>query len=119
MAIRGAAVLAAIGVLAGGAAARADVIDGAWCRGAAERLTIDGPAIVTPAGTSTSGSYSRHYFSYVVPPGEQGAGATVEMRLLNEETMQRRAAPDGAVETWHRCTPAVSSRKPDDSGPRG
>lgn len=93
-------------------AARADVIDGAWCREPGGRLTIDGPAIVTPAGNATTGTYSRHYFSYVVPAGESGAGTTVEMRLLNEQTMQRRAGPASSVETWHRCTPAVSWRPP-------
>lgn len=104
------AALAVLGLVAGAGMARADVIDGAWCREPSGRLTIDGPAIVTPAGTATSGQYSRHYFSYVVPDGEAGAGTTVEMRLLNEQTMQRRAGPDAAVETWHRCTPAVSAR---------
>ncbi len=112
MARSGMAVLAALGMAAGAGVARADVIDGAWCDAASGRLTIDGPAIVTPAGTATTGQYSRHYFSYVVPDGEAGAGTTVEMRLLNEQTMQRRAGPGAAVETWHRCTPAVSLRLP-------
>ncbi len=100
---------AAVLVCAGGTA-RADVIDGSWCRDPGRRLTIDGPAIVTPAGTTTRGDYSRHYFSYVVPAGEDGAGRTVEMRLLNEDTMQMRAGPAAPVETWRRCTPAVSWR---------
>lgn len=107
MAIRGMTGLIAVGVLAAGTA-RADVIDGAWCHAPAQRLTIDGPAIVTPAGTATQGNYSRHYFSYTVPAGEAGAGSTVELRLLNEETMQRRSGPDAPVETWHRCSPDVS-----------
>jgi hypothetical protein len=89
-------------------AARADVIDGAWCHERGEKLTIEGPAIVTPAGTPTQGFYSRHYFRYVVPNGEQAAGSTIEMRLLNEETMQLRTAPSGPVQTWHRCSPEVS-----------
>jgi hypothetical protein len=90
--------------------ARADVIDGAWCRDPGQRLTIDGPSIVTPGGTATRGAYSRHFFSYVVPAGEAGAGGTVEMRLLNEDTMQRRTGPAAPIETWRRCSPAVSQR---------
>jgi hypothetical protein len=112
MATRGVAVLTAVGLLTAGAA-QADVIDGAWCRAPSQRLTIDGPRIVTPAGSATEGNYSRHYFSYVVPSGEAGAGTTVEMRLLNEETMQMRAGPGAPVETWHRCSPAVSWRTPE------
>ena len=104
----------ALAGLSGGA--RADVIDGAWCREPGGRLTIDGPTIVTPAGTATRGTYSRHYFSYVVPSGESGAGTTIEMRLLNEETMQMRAGPAAPVETWRRCTPAVSWSAPGTAG---
>jgi hypothetical protein len=88
--------------------ALADVIDGAWCREAGQRLSIDGPSIVTPGGTATEGNYSRHFFTYVVPKGEPGAGTTIEMRLLNEQTMQSRPGPGGPVQTWHRCSPAVS-----------
>jgi hypothetical protein len=102
------ATLAAALWLGGIAVACADKIDGAWCRESGERLSIDGPAIVTPAGTATNGQYSRHFFSYVVPPGEPDAGVTVQMRLLNEETMQSRTGQDAPVLTWHRCTPAVS-----------
>lgn len=110
MAGRMAAVLAMLGAVAGASAARADVIDGAWCREPALRLTIDGPAVVTPAGHALKGEYSRHYFRYVVPAGEPGAGATMEMRLLNEETMQSRLGPGSPIDTWHRCSPDVSWR---------
>ena len=41
-------------------------------------------------------------WSYVVPNGEDGAGATVEMRLLNEETLQLRVGRTAPFETWHR-----------------
>ena len=56
-------------------AARADAIDGDWCRSDGKRMTIRGPAIVTPGGQKTNGNYSRHYFSYEIPAGEVGAGA--------------------------------------------
>ena len=91
----------------GSVAARADVIDGAWCHEGL-RLTISGPAIVTPGGTKTSGDYSRHAFSYVVPASEPQPGTTVMMRLLNEETMNLRASPEAAWETWRRCGPPIS-----------
>ncbi len=110
MSFRGAIIITGIALAALSTGARADVIDGAWCREPDGRLTIDGPTIVTPAGITTRGTYSRHYFSYVVPNGESGAGTTIEMRLLNEETMQMRAGPAGPIETWLRCSPAVSWR---------
>ncbi len=88
--------------------ARADKIDGSWCDGTGQRLSIDGPAIVTPGGNAITGDYNRHHFSYVVPAGEPNQGTTMQMRLLNEETMQRRAGPDANVETWHRCAAPVS-----------
>ncbi len=88
-------------------AAWADAIDGAWCHDDL-RLTINGPAIVTPGGTKTGGDYSRHAFSYVVPAGELNAGRTITMRLLNEETMNLRAEADAPWQSWRRCGPPVS-----------
>ena len=105
------ALAATIGVVAVSLAgpARADKIDGSWCDEGGQRLSIDGPAIVTPGGNSLGGDYNRHFFRYVVPDGEPNSGATIQMRLLNEETMQRRlAGPSAAVETWHRCGAPVS-----------
>lgn len=88
--------------------ARADRIDGIWCTTDGLRLSIDGPAIHTPGGNALQGDYSRHFFSYIAPAGETGAGAVVQMRLLNEETMQSRAGEGAPVLTWHRCQPPVS-----------
>jgi len=86
----------------------ADAIDGDWCSATGAHLSIDGSALVTPGGSSITGNYSRHAFSYLVPLPEKNAGSTVIMSLLNEETMMlRRQAPGstkfGPVETWHRC----------------
>jgi hypothetical protein len=89
-------------------AARADAIDGNWCRDVGLRITINGPSIVTPAGTRTQGEYSRHAFSYVIPPGDPDAGATMFMRLLGEEAMQSRLGAQGPIEDWRRCGPPVS-----------
>ena len=96
--------------------ARADAIDGNWCSAEGKRISIEGPAIVTPAGTATHGNYSRHYFTYEVPPSDPGAGQTVYMALLNENTVhltmasEAQKAQQTAVEVWHRCPPAVSLR---------
>ena len=90
------------------APAYADAIDGAWCREPALRVMINGTSIVTPAGTRMQGNYDRHNFSYVIPTGEPGAGATVQMRLLGEELMQSRTGESGATESWRRCGPPVS-----------
>ncbi len=96
--------------------ARADAIDGYWCSADGKRMEIEGPVITTPAGTAWHGNYSRHYFTYEVPPSDPGAGQTVYMALLNENTVHitqaadAQAAQKSAVETWHRCPPAVSTR---------
>jgi len=71
-------------------AARADVIDGNWCNADGRRLTIRGPQIVTPGGTTMHGDYTRHSFVYVVPTGEPDSGETVSMILLSEYLMHAR-----------------------------
>lgn len=116
----GAAVLASALLAAG--SARADVIDGDWCATSDGRhFSIRGPEIVTPAGTRLQGSYTRHSFLYVVPPAEPGAGQTVAMILVNEETVNLRMAANAAeaaqapVQVWHRCAPDISRR---DGAPR-
>jgi hypothetical protein len=83
--------------------ARADAIDGNWCASDGRVMSIDGPAIVTPSGSETTGNYSRHAFSYVVPRGERGAGGTILMILLNEETVRLAPGSGGSEEIWHRC----------------
>ena len=88
--------------------ARADSIDGAWCHDNGARLMISGPTIVTPGGTRMQGDYQRHAFSYVAPAGDAGAGGTIQMRLLNEETVQILAGPQGPDAIWRRCGPPVS-----------
>jgi hypothetical protein len=86
--------------------AKADAIDGDWCFDDGRHFSIRGPAITTPGGIPTKGDYRRHSFSYVLPEGEVGAGATVDMLLLNENTVQLQAS--GATEIWLRCKPAIS-----------
>lgn len=81
--------------------ARADVIDGNWCAKDGRTMSIDGPQIVTPAGTATTGEWHRHSFAYAVPTGEAGAGSRIDMLLLNEDTV--RLTKGGTPEIWHRC----------------
>ena len=88
--------------------ALADAIDGDWCRADGKRMTIRGPAIVTPGGKQTNGEYTRHFFSYVIPSGESGAGATVSIQLLGEYLAHAREGADGSVQEWRRCQPGVS-----------
>ncbi|HZQ11990.1 MAG TPA: hypothetical protein VFB31_04190 [Pseudolabrys sp.] len=103
------AVLAFFG-LAG--AAFADAIDGDWChQQSGRRFSIRGPQIVTPGGKQMLGNYSRHWFDYVVPAPEPGAGRTVFMRLLDENTVHLRVGDENAAEaeTWIRCSPTTSA----------
>jgi hypothetical protein len=89
--------------------ARADAVDGDWCREDGKRMSIHGPDIVTPAGQRTRGDYTRHYFTYVVPAGEAGAGETVAITLLSEYLAHARQGSDAApVQVWRRCQPGVS-----------
>ena len=90
-----------------GSAALADKIDGDWCSpdGKAS-LSIDGPRIVTSSGVQTTGDYSRHAFSYIVPDGAPAAGAKIDMQLLNEEEVEIHFDPSSS-EIWRRCKPTV------------
>ena len=101
-------VITCIVLAASAETAAADAIDGSWCREGGAQLSIDGPNIVTPEGHSIIGVYNRHFFSYIVPPGEQQSGVTIQLRLLNEQTMQLRAVPEGAIQTWQRCSPPTT-----------
>ena len=95
-------------VLAVDDVAFADAIDGDWCRSNGERMSIRGPSIVTPGGQQTTGNYTRHFFSYVIPNGEAGAGVVVEIQLLGEYLAHAHQAGDQSIQEWHRCQPGVS-----------
>lgn len=88
--------------------ARADAIDGDWCHSEGRRMTIRGPAIVTPGGQRANGDYTRHSFSYVIPAGEAGAGATVSIQLLSEHLAHARQGAEAPIQEWRRCQPGVS-----------
>ncbi|MET0514183.1 MAG: hypothetical protein ABW047_02475 [Nitrospiraceae bacterium] len=86
----------------------ADAIDGDWCRADGKRMSIRGPAIITPGGQQTNGNYTRHFFSYVIPSGEAGSGATVTIQLLSDYLAHARQDPEATVQEWRRCQPGVS-----------
>ena len=100
-------------VIFGASPALADAIDGNWCNGV-KRLEIDGSRIVTPGGNSIDGIYGRHDFTYTVPAGEPGAGATVDMDLVGDDDMRvwptgRSPDPQKAgAQMWKRCAAPVS-----------
>lgn len=88
---------------AAGGPARADAIDGDWCSRDGRRLSIAGPQIVTPKGNRIAGNYSRHAFDYKVPANEPRAGASINMTLVDENTVHLRAGADPKTQVWHRC----------------
>ena len=81
---------------------RADTIDGQWCSKDGRSFSIDGPKFVTPGEKRLDGDYDRHGFAYTVPAGEAGAGARVDMDLIDDYTLNVRTT-DGAVKIWQRC----------------
>ena len=82
--------------------ARADAIDGNWCSAEGKHISIDGPRIVTPGGTKMKGDYDRHGFRYVVPAREKPAGARVEMRQIDEDSIYVTIGK-GPTKIWRRC----------------
>jgi hypothetical protein len=86
----------------------ADAIDGDWCHADGRRFSIRGSAIVTPAGTAMIGNYDRHFFSYLVPAPEAGAGQTIFMTLYSENVVHVRLGEASPGETWNRCLPSIS-----------
>lgn len=97
---------AALAVLTHTRPAHADVIDGNWCRpDGSQNISIHGPSVVTPNGAHLTGNYSRHAFSYTVPSKEAGAGSTVQMVLLNPDTVRivKGSSATANGEVWHRC----------------
>lgn len=101
----------ALAVLLPSGAAHADAIDGDWCHAETGRMEIRGPNIVTPGGTKMEGLYGRHSFSYDVPAGEPGAGATLNMILIDDNTVHLTKGAATATTTpqiWRRCPASVS-----------
>lgn len=84
--------------------ARADAIDGHWCAEDGRHLSIDGPAIVTPAGQTLRGDYRRHFFRYIIPASEPHAGQPTAMTLVSDDVLHLKVQIDAAkMEVWRRC----------------
>jgi hypothetical protein len=101
----------ALAVLLPMGAAQADAIDGDWCHAEAGRMEISGPHIVTPGGTQMQGIYGRHSFSYIVPTIESNAGATLNMILIDDDTVHLTNGSSTVSPTpqiWRRCPASVS-----------
>jgi hypothetical protein len=92
--------------------ALAHSIDGSWCHKDGKQLSVDGPRIVTPGGNMTTGDYDRQGTSYIVPPGERGAGKSMVMSLVDEDTMQMSEGTLRVISeiasTWQRCPVPMS-----------
>ena len=86
--------------------ARADAIDGDWCNQDGSQIFIDGNSIRLTDGTVVTGTYSRHKFSYVAPPGDFEAGKEILFVQRSEEEMRRVRDPQAMPEhadIWQRC----------------
>jgi len=91
-------------VLLAAGTARADAIDGDWCSADGQRMSIRGDSITIPSGKQLVGNYSRHAFDYVIPPGEDGSGDTVNIILRSEYMAFSRQGAGGDRPTeWRRC----------------
>jgi hypothetical protein len=102
-------ILATALLLAAPTAALADAIDGDWCSGDGQHMSIRGDDITTPGGSQIKGNYDRHAFDYVVPTGEAGSGETVNIVLRSEYLAFSRQGPaDAPVKEWRRCTNRTS-----------
>lgn len=101
------AILLAAGLLALASPASADAIDGHWCSSDSRHFTIEGSNFTTPAGASITGEYDRHAYRYTVPDNEPDAGKTVDMALVDENTIHLTVGADGQaeapIEVWRRC----------------
>jgi hypothetical protein len=104
----GARLLLALGTLTAIASpARADAIDGDWCKGA-DHMLIEGSNILTPGRNAIKGDYGRYRFSYVVPANEPGAGGDVKIVMIRGQEIlhvNRPGTPADAPEVWRRCKP--------------
>ena len=87
--------------------ARADAVDGHWCNKDGRRMHVDGPKMVIPSGKRITADYHRHGFTYVIPPGDKGAGGKVTGEQRGEYILHVKPA-GGGLEVWGRCKKGVS-----------
>lgn len=87
--------------------ARADAIDGNWCGPKGRRISIEGSSGVYAGGHRLEGRYTRHSYSFAIPPGAPDAGAAVDM-VLQGETRTSVRIDNGPAEIWLRCPADIS-----------
>ena len=102
------AAVVAGGIFALPQTAAADSIDGNWCHDDGRRVMIEGSDFISPKGKKMTGNYGRHDFSYVVPPGEAGAGSMVQMTLVDDDTISVVGGASSSPQTWQRCRAPTS-----------
>lgn len=83
----------------------ADAIDGDWCSTQGKHFTIDGSKFTTPGGKQITGKYDRHAYAYSVPETEPGAGSTVLMTLVDDDTLHLipGVLKEAKMQVWKRC----------------
>jgi hypothetical protein len=92
--------------------ASADQIDGNWCSLDGQRLSIDGPHVITPGGNSLIANYGRHHIDYEIPKGEPRAGDRFTADQLSDDEI-RVTIIKGATTTtakpeiWTPCKPVA------------
>ncbi len=101
-----------------GGPARADSIDGDWCYADGRKFSIDGTNFVTPGGNRIQGDYDYYAFAYRIPKSEAGAGLTVSMVFIDDDTVhvtlgkaagsEKGVSPGGPLEVWHRCRGGIT-----------
>ena len=80
----------------------ADALDGDWCNERDGKLTINGSSIITPSGSTISGNYSRHRFTYRAPEGDWNGGKNIVIQQLNEEAMDL-SVDENTPTRWSPC----------------
>lgn len=104
--MRAALVLA---LIASATPALADRIDGTWCLpNSRDRMTIDGPSVITPAGNEVTARYTRHAIEYDVPDGERPHQGRIHAEQLDENRIDvsriRKVQKEPpAHDIWLRC----------------
>ena len=89
--------------------ALADQIDGTWCKpNSNDRMSINGPRVITPEGNEVTARYSRHDIEYDVPEGERPVGGRIHAEQLDDNRIdvsriKKDQKEPPAHDIWKRC----------------